>query len=35
MVDMARRIHELGPTWVLVKGGHLPGVESRRWGRAP
>lgn len=29
MVDMARRIHELGPTWVLVKGGHLPGVESR------
>ncbi len=29
MVDMARRIHELGPSWVLVKGGHLPGVESR------
>ncbi len=29
MVDLARRIHELGPRWVLVKGGHLPGVESR------
>ncbi len=29
MVDLARRIHELGSTWVLVKGGHLPGVESR------
>ena len=29
MADMARRIHELGPAWVLVKGGHLPGVESR------
>jgi hydroxymethylpyrimidine/phosphomethylpyrimidine kinase len=27
MVDMARRIHKLGPSWVLVKGGHLPGVE--------
>jgi hydroxymethylpyrimidine/phosphomethylpyrimidine kinase len=27
MVDMARRIHKLGPAWVLVKGGHLPGVE--------
>ena len=29
MADMARRIHELEPTWVLVKGGHLPGVEAR------
>ncbi len=29
MADMARRIYELGPTWVLVKGGHLPGVESQ------
>ncbi len=28
MADLARRIHELGPSWVLVKGGHLPGVES-------
>ena len=28
MAHMARRIHELGPSWVLVKGGHLPGVES-------
>jgi hydroxymethylpyrimidine/phosphomethylpyrimidine kinase len=23
--DAARRIHEMGPEWVLVKGGHLPG----------
>ena len=35
MVDMARRIHELGPTWVLVKGGHLPGVESQLRGATP
>ena len=35
MVDMARRIHELGPTWVLVKGGHLPGVESHPGVRPP
>ncbi len=28
MAEMARRIHELGPAWVLVKGGHLPGVEA-------
>jgi len=35
MVDMARRIHELGPTWVLVKGGHLPGVESHSGTKAP
>ncbi|MGA3149154.1 MAG: bifunctional hydroxymethylpyrimidine kinase/phosphomethylpyrimidine kinase [Acidimicrobiales bacterium] len=28
MVEAARRIHRLGPTWVLVKGGHLPGVET-------
>jgi len=28
MADLARRIYELGPSWVLVKGGHLPGVES-------
>jgi hydroxymethylpyrimidine/phosphomethylpyrimidine kinase len=27
MVELARQIHRLGPTWVLVKGGHLPGVE--------
>lgn len=27
MAAVARRIHQLGPTWVLVKGGHLPGVE--------
>lgn len=35
MVEMARRIHELGPRWVLVKGGHLPGVESGGAGIAP
>jgi hydroxymethylpyrimidine/phosphomethylpyrimidine kinase len=29
MADMARRIHQLGPSWVLVKGGHLPGVQPR------
>jgi len=28
MVDLARRIHGLGPAWVLVKGGHLPGVHE-------
>ena len=28
MADAARAIHGLGPTWVLVKGGHLPGVAS-------
>jgi hydroxymethylpyrimidine/phosphomethylpyrimidine kinase len=27
MVEVAERIHRLGPAWVLVKGGHLPGVE--------
>ncbi|MBV8464200.1 MAG: bifunctional hydroxymethylpyrimidine kinase/phosphomethylpyrimidine kinase [Acidimicrobiales bacterium] len=27
MADLARRVHALGPRWVLVKGGHLPGVE--------
>jgi hydroxymethylpyrimidine/phosphomethylpyrimidine kinase len=27
MIEVAREIHRLGPTWVLVKGGHLPGVE--------
>jgi hydroxymethylpyrimidine/phosphomethylpyrimidine kinase len=25
MEEAARRIHALGPAWVLVKGGHLPG----------
>lgn len=28
MVELARRIHGLGPAWVLVKGGHLPGVHD-------
>ena len=27
MVDAARTIHDLGSAWVLVKGGHLGGVE--------
>ncbi len=25
MTDAAARIHELGPSWVLIKGGHLEG----------
>jgi len=28
MVDLATRIHALGPTWVLVKGGHLRGLKE-------
>ncbi|MEI7858867.1 MAG: bifunctional hydroxymethylpyrimidine kinase/phosphomethylpyrimidine kinase [Acidimicrobiales bacterium] len=28
MIAMAERIHGFGPTWVLVKGGHLPGVHD-------
>jgi hydroxymethylpyrimidine/phosphomethylpyrimidine kinase len=28
MTTLARRLHGLGPGWVLVKGGHLPGVAS-------
>jgi hydroxymethylpyrimidine/phosphomethylpyrimidine kinase len=35
MTEMARRIHKLGPDWVLVKGGHLPGVESHHPGEPP
>ena len=35
MAELARRIHRLGPAWVLVKGGHLPGVESAVAGRRP
>jgi hydroxymethylpyrimidine/phosphomethylpyrimidine kinase len=35
MVDLATRIHGLGPTWVLVKGGHLPGVHSTDTRPAP
>ena len=35
MVEVARRIHRLGPSWVLVKGGHLPGVEPGSNGEAP
>ena len=35
MVDLAARIHRLGPTWVLVKGGHLPGVHGADGGPAP
>ena len=35
MGEVARRIHGFGPQWVLVKGGHLPGVESHSAGAAP
>ena len=35
MVDLARRVHALGPTWVLVKGGHLPGVHGTDGEPAP
>lgn len=27
MIELAREIHGTGTRWVLVKGGHLPGVE--------
>jgi len=35
MVALARRIHDLGPTWVLVTGGHLPGVHGGATSTAP
>jgi len=35
MISLARRIHELGPGWVLVKGGHLPGVHDPDEGGGP
>jgi len=35
MVSLARRIHALGPRWVLVKGGHLPGVHGGDRAPAP
>ncbi len=35
MADLAARIHRLGATWVLVKGGHLPGVHAAGSGPAP
>jgi hydroxymethylpyrimidine/phosphomethylpyrimidine kinase len=28
LLAAARALHELGPRWVLVKGGHLPGDEA-------
>ena len=28
MSDAAHALHELGPEWVLVKGGHLPGDDA-------
>ncbi len=28
MADAARALHDLGPAWVLVKGGHLPGGDA-------
>lgn len=27
--DLARRLHALGPRWVLVKGGHVPFTKDR------
>ncbi|MGO8873447.1 MAG: bifunctional hydroxymethylpyrimidine kinase/phosphomethylpyrimidine kinase [Acidimicrobiales bacterium] len=35
MGDIARRIHAFGPAYVLVKGGHLPGVEPHDPETAP
>ena len=35
MVELARRVHALGPGWVLVKGGHLPGVHDVAGGPVP
>ena len=28
MADAARALHALGPRWVLIKGGHLPGDDA-------
>jgi hydroxymethylpyrimidine/phosphomethylpyrimidine kinase len=28
MYDAARSLHDLGPGWVLVKGGHLPDGDA-------
>ena len=27
-LEAARRLHALGPAWVLIKGGHLPGSDA-------
>jgi hydroxymethylpyrimidine/phosphomethylpyrimidine kinase len=35
MVALARKVHDLGPRWVLVKGGHLPGVHGTDGSAAP
>jgi hydroxymethylpyrimidine kinase/phosphomethylpyrimidine kinase len=35
MTEAAQRIRDLGPTWVLVKGGHLPGVATPDGSSAP
>ncbi len=44
MLDAAKALHELGPRWVLVKGGHLEGEAAdlllgpageTHWYRAP
>ena len=34
LVDLARQVLLLGPRWVLVTGGHLPGVETAAAGGA-
>jgi len=35
LTDLAARVHRLGATWVLVKGGHLSGVHGTGSGPAP
>jgi len=35
MVRVARHLHALGARWVVVKGGHLPGVGTSDGGAAP
>jgi hydroxymethylpyrimidine/phosphomethylpyrimidine kinase len=35
MIEVARRLHKLGSGWVLIKGGHLPGVASHDQDPAP
>ncbi len=35
MIEVARRLHKLGSRWVLIKGGHLPGVATHDRHPAP